>query len=235
MTREQNVFVAHRNIVEYIYNSAKLEGCKVTFPETQTLLDGVNVGSVTLDDIQTILNLRDAWRFVMQHIDLPFDLSYICRVNERVSRNESLAWGVLRTGYIGISGTDYKPPIPNEADVAAALERIAQINGATERAIRYFLWGCRAQLFWDGNKRTSTLCANKILLEAGEGILTIQDSDVLEFNKRLVNWYNTGDPTVIDVWLYDNCIDGIDFPENEIKNEGSREETQLDDWDIGQG
>ena len=63
MTREENVFVAKRNLVDYIYNSAKLEGCNVTFPETQTILDGVNVGSVTLDDVQTILNLRDAWRF----------------------------------------------------------------------------------------------------------------------------------------------------------------------------
>ena len=65
LTRAQNIALAKRNIAGYIYNSAKLEGCKVTFPETQTILAGVNVGSVTLNDIQKILNLRDAWRFVL--------------------------------------------------------------------------------------------------------------------------------------------------------------------------
>ena len=211
MTQEQNVFVAKRNMVDYIYNSAKLEGCNVTFPETQTILDGVNVGSVTLDDIQTVLNLRDAWRFVLYDITTPFDLAYICKINEHVSRNESLQWGVLRTGQLGISGTDYKPPLPEITAVNAELEKFANIENATERAITVFLWLCRAQLFWDGNKRTATICANKILINAGQGILTIRDADVLEFNKRLLDWYNTGDMFVIAPWMYDNCIDGIAF------------------------
>ena len=211
MTREQSIFVAKRNMVDYIYNSAKLEGCNVTFPETQTILDGVNVGNVTLDDIQTILNLRDAWRFVLNDVDAPFDLSYICKVNEHISRNESLQWGVLRKGPVGISGTDYKPPIPDEGSTSSELERIAQEATATERAISFFLWACRAQLFWDGNKRTAMMCANKILIEAGEGILTVRDADVLEFNKLLLRWYNTGEVSVIASWIYNNCIDGIDF------------------------
>lgn len=211
MTREENVFVAKRNLVDYIYNSAKLEGCNVTFPETQTILDGVNVGSVTLDDVQTILNLRDAWRFVLSSLDQPFDLTYICRVNDFVSRRESLQWGVLRTGNVGISGTDYVPPVPVKQEVEDRLAEILSAGSATERAIDYFLWACRAQLFWDGNKRTSTVCANKILVAAGEGILTIRDADVLEFNKLLLRFYDTGDPSDIKPWLYENGIDGIDF------------------------
>ncbi|MDR3238377.1 MAG: Fic family protein [Spirochaetia bacterium] len=209
LTAEQNIFLAKRNLVDYIYNSAKLEGCNVTFPETQTILEGINIGSVTLDDIQTILNLRDAWRFVLSDITAAFDLAYICRVNEYVSRNESLQWGALRTGQVGISGTDYKPPIPDSAAVAAELERIDKIESSTERAITFFLWACRAQLFWDGNKRTSTVCANKILIAAGAGILTVRGAHMLEFNKRLLEWYNSGDRSVIDHWLYENCIDGI--------------------------
>lgn len=34
LTREQNVFVAKRNIVDYIWKSANLEGIDVTYPET---------------------------------------------------------------------------------------------------------------------------------------------------------------------------------------------------------
>ena len=39
MTREQNIFLAKRNIVDYIYKSANLEGINVTFPETQAIFD----------------------------------------------------------------------------------------------------------------------------------------------------------------------------------------------------
>ena len=42
-----------------------------------------------------------------------------------------------------------------------------QIENATDRAIEYMLYGMRRQLFWDGNKRTSTICANKIMIGNG--------------------------------------------------------------------
>ena len=208
LTQEQNIFAAKRGIVDYIYNSAKLEGCNVTFPETYTILEGVNVGSVTLDDIQTILNLRDAWRFVMATVDEPFTLDYLCRINGHISRNESLAWGMLRTGKVGISGTEYTPPVPTRESTQALFDGLT--GTATQQAVAFFLTACRAQLFWDGNKRTSTLAANKILMQAGAGIFTIRDKNALEFNKRLLEYYNTGDMSVIARWLYDNCIEGIE-------------------------
>jgi len=209
LTLEQNIFAAKRGIVDYIYNSAKLEGCNVTFPETYTILEGVNVGSVALGDIQTILNLRDAWRFVTSTAGEPFTLDYLCQINGHVSRNESLAWGTLRTGKVGISGTGYTPPIPTLESAQALLGSLT--GTATQQAITFFLEACRAQLFWDGNKRTSTLAANKILMQAGAGIFTVKDKDILEFNKRLLDYYNTGSPSVIDTWLYHNCIEGIEL------------------------
>ena len=211
LTTEQNIFLAKKKLIEAVYNSAKLEGCNVTFPETQTILDGVNVPNVTLNDIQTILNLRDAWRYVLSDIETPFSLDFICKVNEYVSRNESLEWGVLRKGNVGISGTDYVPPLPVRENVERELTEILSLPTVTESAIRFFLWACRSQLFWDGNKRTSNVCANKILISSGKGILTVQDKDIVEFNKRLLAFYNTADYSVIDTWLYDNCIYGIDF------------------------
>ena len=40
LTREQNIFVAKRNIVDYIWKSANLEGIAVTYSETQAIDDG---------------------------------------------------------------------------------------------------------------------------------------------------------------------------------------------------
>lgn len=55
-----------------------------------------------MDDIQTVLNLRDGWKFIINSVDKSLTLEYICKVNEYVSRNESLEWGVLRKGTVGV-------------------------------------------------------------------------------------------------------------------------------------
>ena len=68
--------------------------------------------NVKLDDITCILNLRNAWREVINNINEKLDLNYICKINSFVSRNESLEQGVLRTGKVGISGANYTPEIP---------------------------------------------------------------------------------------------------------------------------
>ena len=96
MTQEQNIFLAKRNLVDNIYSNARLEGLNITFPQTKTILEGINVPELKIDEIQCILNLRDAWKYVINNIDLDFNLEFISKVNEYVSRNESLEWGKLR-------------------------------------------------------------------------------------------------------------------------------------------
>ena len=58
LTKEQNIFLAQKVLVLIIYNSAKLEGINTTYPDTKSILDGVNVPSLKLDEINCILNLR---------------------------------------------------------------------------------------------------------------------------------------------------------------------------------
>lgn len=210
LTLEENIFLAKRLIVDNIYSNAKIEGCNVTFPQTQTILQGVNVPQVTLDDINCILNLRDAWRYMIDSVTDELDLEYICKINSYVARNESLQWGVLRTGKVGISGTDYIPEIPNKEVVIEKISEINKIESVTKRAIEYMLYGARSQLFWDGNKRTSIILANKILINNGKGVLTIKDAYLNEFNTLLTEFYNTNDSRKIEQFLYDNCIFGIE-------------------------
>ena len=226
LSQKANVFLAKKKLVQNIYIGAKLEGSNITFPETQTILNGVNVSNVTLDDIQTILNLRDAWRYILAHIDELVDLDYICKVNEYIARNESLEWGVLRYGQVGISGTDYQPPIPKVDQVKQRLSEILNpASSATEQALNYFLYGTRSQLFWDGNKRSSLLIANKILIQNGAGILLISDQNLLRFNQELVDYYNTGEGNSLKSFLYEVCIEGMEI-ENENQVDSSHEQQE---------
>lgn len=187
LTREQNIFLAKKTFVELVYNTAYIEGCNVTFPQTQTILDGAVVNGVAVNDIQTVLNLRDAWKYCIESIDEKLTLEYVCKVNEFVSRNESLEWGVLRNGKVGVG--DFIPSIPVKEEVIREFDRIMVINNSVEKALEYFAYACKQQLFWDGNKRTSTIVASKILIESGNGILTIGKDHAEEFNTTLNNWY----------------------------------------------
>ena len=187
LTREQNLFLAKKTFVELVYNTAYIEGCNVTFPQTQTIIEGAVVNGVTVDDIQTVLNLRDAWKYCIAHIDVPLNLEYICKINEFVSRNESLQWGTLRNGKVGVG--EFIPSIPNKEEVLKEMDRILNIKNPIERSLEYFVYACKQQLFWDGNKRTSTIVASKILIESGNGILTIGKEHAEEFNTTLNNWY----------------------------------------------
>ena len=209
MTLEQNIFLAKRNLVDNVYANARMEGINVTFPQTKTILDGVNVTSLKLDEIQCILNLRDAWKFVINNIEKQFNLDFICKVNEYVARNESLEWGTLRTGMVEITGTQYIPEIPNKEKVEKNIKDILKIENATQRAITYMLYGMRSQLFWDGNKRTSTIVANKIMIENGAGIIKVPDEKLEKFNELLTEYYNSNDMQKISDFIYENCIDGI--------------------------
>ena len=212
LTSDQALFLAKKRWDENVYCGMRMENRAVTFPQTKTILDGVNVPNVQLDDIQAILNMRDAWRFLLNTIHEPLDPAYLCKLNEYVARNEALEWGTFRTGSVCISGTDYLPPIPNEDTVTEELNAVMSSDlTATEKALKVFTWGARSQLFWDGNKRTSLLAANKILLHQGAGMLTIKERDIHRFNELLVSYYDSGIPDELHTFLYDYAIEGIEM------------------------
>ena len=210
LTPEQNIFLAKKNWDENVYCGMRMENRAVTFPQTKTILEGVNVPNVRLDDIQAILNMRDAWNFCLNTMSEPLSLDYLCRLNGYVARNEALEWGKLRTGAVQISGTDYTPPVPMWEQAEKEFDSILNAdNTATERALNVFTWSARSQLFWDGNKRTSLIAANKVLITSGAGMLTVKESNMERFNELLVDFYNTGNPDRVKEFLYNNSIIGV--------------------------
>ena len=208
----QSLFLAKKKMDAVVYCGMRMENRAVTFPQTKTILNGVNVPNVQLDDIQAILNMRDAWKYLMGSIDAPLTLEYICKLNEFIARNEALEWGKLRTGSVGISGTDFMPPTPVWTEVESQLAAImGKDTTATEKALEAFVWGARGQFFWDGNKRTSLTVANKILLMHGAGIMTITDKHMERFNVLLHDYYNTGKADELKQFLYDHAITGLEI------------------------
>ena len=68
LSKRESVFLAKKKWDENVYCGMRMENRAVTFPQTQTILNGVNVPSVGLDDIQAILNMRDAWKHIFNTV-----------------------------------------------------------------------------------------------------------------------------------------------------------------------
>lgn len=214
LSREESIFLTKKTLVENIYSQAKMENINITFPDTKTILDGASVSGLNIDDVQKVLNLRNAWRFVLDDLDAPLTLDYVTTLHSIVAYGElpPSMLHTLRTGDVSIGGSFYQPKVP---DATASTERIDQLLNrnvtVTEKALDYFLYACRAQLFWDGNKRTATIAANKLLIEAGAGVLIVNEKQLRRFNKLMIDYYETADKSRIKPFLYNHCIFGIDY------------------------
>jgi Fic family protein len=183
LTPKENIFLAKKILVVSIYNSAHLEGINVTFPDTQTIIDGATVPNMNTDDLQVILNLRNAWKYTLDRIEEPLTLDLTLGINARVSYNESLDWGNLRRGEIGISETD--------------------------RALTFWAWAMRTQLFWDGNKRTAGIAANHYMIFHGLGVISVPVKEIANFNRALTAFYDSNDYVPFKSYAYESCIHGM--------------------------
>lgn len=215
LTREQNVFVAKRNIVDYIWKSANLEGIGVTYPETQVIYDGGVVNGLTVNNIITINNLKYSWQFILENEDIEYDFKALCHLHkltcDKLILDRNL--GRLRTTPVSIGGTSWKPQFPVESQIKEELEQLLNQpeKSKTEIAIEVMLWIMRRQMFIDGNKRVAMLFANKIMIDNGCGIITIAQENQQTFFKKLINYYESGDNTDLKQWVYETSIDGIDL------------------------
>lgn len=209
LSLEQNIYLAKRNIVDYIWRSANLEGIIVTFQETQTIYDGQNVSRLRVDEIVTINNLKHAWQFLLSTIDSDIDFKYVCSINSLVGNNLVESAGNLRIYEVRMSGTNWVPSLPSESDFTSMLNEINAIDNSTERSIALMCKMMKMQLFNDGNKRTSMLVANHEMIKNGNGIITISNENKATFGEKLIKYYETDDIEDLKQFIYDNCIDGL--------------------------
>lgn len=218
LTREQNVFVAKRNIVDYIWKSANLEGIGVTYPETQVIYDGGIVNGLTVDKIIAINNLKYAWQFILENEDIEYDYKTLCQIHkltcDKLVLDQNL--GRIRSTPVNIGGTKWKPEFPIESQIKEELEGLLNQSEKTktEISIEIMLWIMRRQMFIDGNKRVAMLFANKIMIDNGCGIITISQENQPIFFEKLIKFYETGDNADLKQWIYDTSIDGIELNNN---------------------
>ena len=82
LTREQNIKIAKKLLVDSVYKSANLEGIKISFQDTKNILNDVNVPNIKPSEISKVCALRDGWHFILDNLDKTIDLAYLENLHE---------------------------------------------------------------------------------------------------------------------------------------------------------
>ena len=215
LTQEQNRRFAKKNLVRLVFTTSRFEGLNTTLPQTQTIIDGMSAAGVSIDDTNVIVQLKRGWQYVIRE-DKPLSLNIEQNINLLVARYDSLDPGSFRTGNVtvelGNSNGEWQPPEINLDQERKFFDELMQKDTSiTDKAMTLMYHHMRNQLFWDGNKRTATLAANKLMIDNGAGLINVPLNKWYKWNELISEFYLTGKMDKLKDWTYENGIQGIEF------------------------
>jgi Fic family protein len=219
-------FDFHKNMVEFVWDAAVLEGNPCTMPQVQTIMSGITVGGIRISDQDQVANLARSCKklhSLVKEDAFQCDRTTFLMLHKILAREEALEWGVFRgegehtdyTPHVALGQYGSYKPLPTEAGAnnlitvfeqgVAALH--AHCPNPWERGIAFFLFGALQQFFFDGNKRTSRLMMNGIMMSHGLFALSIPATHAGAFNEKMVRFYQNRCATEMFAFLYDIMCD----------------------------
>lgn len=197
--------MAKRLIVDSIWKSANLEGLGTTFPKTEAILANAPTETKS-EEVLFVINMKRAWQFLLDTIGYKNNISLLREYNKIVGELLFRFNGDIRTIPVQIGGTSWEPDMPHEGIIISDMENIERIEDVEQRALKYFCYVARAQMFIDGNKRVAQLIANKILIEHNIGIFQIPIEKLEQFKTLLIEFYETNEDGKIIDFMKEYCI-----------------------------
>ena len=197
--------MAKRLLVDSIWKSANLEGLGTTFPKTEAILANAPTETKS-EEVLFVINMKRAWQFLLDNLDNPNNIMLLREYNKVVGELLFRNNGEIRTFPVQIGGTSWEPELPNSAAIIADLQEIDSIDDIELKALKFFCFVARTQMFIDGNKRVAQLIANKILIENDIGIFQIPIEKLEQFKILLIEFYETADDTAIIDFMKESCI-----------------------------
>lgn len=197
----------------YVWDAAVLEGNPFTYPEVQTLLEGITVGGRKLSDERQILNLSESANELIRLVrsgQFRIDKPTSDRLNGLIANGEALAAGQFRgegsvitpvSVNMGEHGTHRPPPTePGGQNLRRIFQRgtdviLGQVTGVFEQAAAYFLFAAFQQFYDDGNKRTGRYVMNGHLMSHGIDAISVPAARKQEFNTEMIDFYWQKDGT----------------------------------------
>lgn len=183
-----------RLTIELSWKSSKLEGNTYTLLETDYLLrEHKEPKGHSHEETTMILNHKKALDFIFSNVKIfnnltvakVEDVHYLLTKDLGVKRN-------IRQRLVRITGTAYAP-LDNQFQIKEALEKMCILvnkqKNSFDRAITAMLLIAYIQPFEDGNKRTSRLIGNALLLAGCFCPISFRSVNELEYKKAILLFY----------------------------------------------
>lgn len=203
--KDSAIEMAKRLLVDSIWKSANLEGLGTTFPKTEAILANAPTTTKT-EEVLFVINMKRAWQFLLDNLDYNNCIMLLREYDKIVGELLFHYAGEIRTMPVQIGGTSWEPEMPQTGVIIDAMHEIEQIEDIELKALKYFCYIARTQMFIDGNKRVAQLMANKVLIENNIGIFQIPIEKLEEFKGLLIQFYDSGNDTKIIPFMKEWCI-----------------------------
>ena len=197
--------MAKRLLVDSIWKSANLEGLGTTFPKTEAILANAPTTTKT-EEVLFIINMKRAWQFLLDNLDYNNCIMLLREYDKIVGELLFNYAGEIRTIPVQIGGTSWEPEMPHTGIIIESIKNIEEIEDIELKALKYFCYIARTQMFIDGNKRVAQLMANKVLIEHNVGIFQIPIEQLEKFKEMLIEFYESGNDKIIIEFMKENCI-----------------------------
>ena len=183
-----------RLLIELSWKSSQIEGNTYTLLETENLIkEKKEAVGHKKEEAVMILNHKKAFEYILQNKDSykSIDLQKIQEVHALLTDRLDIAKN-FRKRPAGIVGTKYMP-LSNEFQIKEVVEKTCELvnkkNNPFEKAILLMLLLAYIQPFEDGNKRTSRLLGNAILLSFDLCPLSYRSVNEMEYKKAVIIFY----------------------------------------------
>lgn len=197
--------MSKRMLVDSIWKSANLEGLGTTFPKTEAILANAPTTTKT-EEVLFVINMKRAWQFLLDNLEYSNCIMLLREFDKIVGELLFSYAGEIRTIPVQIGGTSWEPEMPHTGIIMDTIKEIEQIDDIELKALKYFCYIARTQMFIDRNKRVAQLMANKVLIENNVGIFQIPIEKLEEFKGILIDFYETGNDVKIIGFMKEYCI-----------------------------
>lgn len=183
-----------RLTIELSWKSSKIEGNTYSLLETEQLLrDHIEAEGHPKEDAIMILNHKSALDYIRS------DAFFFRKISvKKIEELHSILVDKLgvsksvRKSLVGIIGTRYRP-LDNHYQILEALEKMCELvnksKNVFEKAVLAMLLIAYIQPFVDGNKRTSRMIGNAILLANNACPLSYRSINEIEYKKAILLFY----------------------------------------------
>ncbi len=183
-----------RLAIDLSWKSSQIEGNTYSLLETEHLLKEKETASgKTKEEAVMLLNHKDALDFILENRDYlhPLTVSKIEDIHSILVKELGIDRN-LRKRRVGISGTNYRP-LDNEFLIKEALQSTCDLingkNNTFEKALLALLMLSYIQPFTDGNKRSSRIVSNALLMNANHCPLSFRTVDSIDYKKAMLLFY----------------------------------------------